>query len=117
MSALYRSVILLCCIIAAGPAAADQLDNTGVFRGADTQFKLGYVAGIATTLMDGPINAQVLAGYRRCLSGQTNASLLRIVDAYIDRTPTTNTDTPDVTIMMALYEMCLKFLPPPQSRH
>jgi hypothetical protein len=106
--ALLAMVLVLGC---SGGAAAEE---TRLWRAADSdEFRQGFVAGIASYLMDFPDGVAIRAGYADCFAGQTGASLLKVVDDYIDRNPQAASYASDVTITMAFKESCAGFMPQP----
>lgn len=78
------------------------------------QFRQGFVAGIASYLMnfpEGPGNAAIRAGYADCLAGETDGSVLDLVDGWLDRHPKAERYAPDIATQMALADVCARFMP------
>jgi hypothetical protein len=73
-----------------------QNTNAGTWRtGQSDEFRYGFIDSLAREKMDiiilGPYGKSVQEGFSKCLAGQTDILMLRIVDAYLDRNPTANT--------------------------
>ena len=108
--------ILVAAVVLAGSANAGPLDNAGSWRSEGTEsYRIGFVAAIAEDLMvfqDSQPNGEAIrTGYVKCLNDQRMDTLLRVVDAYLDRTPAGNTLPPVVVVMQALHEMCKSDMP------
>lgn len=79
------------------------------------QFRQGFVAGIASYLMEsggGPVEAASRrAGYADCLAGETDRSLLDVVDIWLDAHREAGRFAPSVAVTMALNDYCNGFTP------
>jgi hypothetical protein len=78
------------------------------------QFRQGFVAGIASYLRDygGGFSAQAMrAGYADCLAGETDRSLLDVVDIWLDAHREAAAYAPSVAVQMALNDYCNGFTP------
>ena len=77
----------------------------------DDPFRQGFVAGIASYLLDVAGSGPERAGYAECLSGRTDQSLLAVVDDYMDRHPESGGYPPAAATMLALGELCGSYMP------
>lgn len=79
------------------------------------QFRQGFVAGIASYLMEsggGGANAGAeRAAYAGCLAGETDGSLLDVVDIWLDGHAEAKTYAPAVAVTLALGDYCNGFMP------
>ena len=75
------------------------------------EFRQGFVAGIASYLLDVAGGAAERAGYAECLAGRTDRSLLDVVDDYMDRHPESGGFAPAAATMLALGELCAADMP------
>ena len=75
------------------------------------EFRQGFVAGIASYLLDVAGVAAERAGYAECLAGRTDRSLLDVVDDYMDRHPESAGYPPAAAAMLALGELCAASMP------
>ena len=77
------------------------------------QFRQGFVAGIASYLRDyggmGGIARRV--GYADCLAGETDRSLLDVVEIWMDHHGEAQSFAPSVAVTMALSDYCNVFTP------
>ena len=111
--AISASACLAACFCAAPASAAE---NAGAWRVIQSsEFRQGFVAGIASYLLDLPDGGQgaavLRAGYAECLAGRTDRSLLDVVDAYMERHPQTATYMPAAVTTLALTELCAPYVP------
>jgi hypothetical protein len=98
---------------AAMPAtAADTAHDWRVIQ--DNVFRQGFVAGIASYLLNQSESTK-RAGYAECFFGRTDVSLLGVVDDYMDHHPESADYTPDITVGLALGELCAGYLPRPPT--
>jgi hypothetical protein len=112
------ALVILIGTVFSQAANADFFDNSGTWRTeASNDMRLGYIMGITAYLsmaVDSSPNSQLIqAGYSKCLRRQMPDALLLVVDAYMDRTPSSFTELPTVTIVKALRQMCDPFMPKP----
>jgi len=94
-------------LVAAGAHAQD----AGAWRSESSeQFRQGFVAGIASFLHDygGPGGR---AGYADCLAGETDRSLLDVVEIWMDHHAEAASFAPSVVVTMALNDYCNGFTP------
>ena len=77
----------------------------------DDAFRQGFVAGIASYLLDVAGGGAERAGYAECLAGRTDRSLLDVVDDYMDRHPESGGYPPAAVTMLALGELCAASMP------
>ena len=79
------------------------------------QFRQGFVAGVASYLMDfggGGVDAGARrAGYADCLAGETDGSLLDVVDIWLDGHAEAMSYTPSIAVTMAIGDYCNGFMP------
>jgi hypothetical protein len=75
------------------------------------EFRQGFVAGIASYLLDVAGGGPERAGYAECLAGRTDRSLLAAVDDYMDRHPESGGYAPAAAAMLALGELCAANMP------
>jgi hypothetical protein len=94
-------------LLAAGVSAQD----AGAWRTESSeQFRQGFVAGIASYLHDygGPGGR---GGYADCLAGETDRSLLEVVEIWMDHHAEAASLAPGVAVTMALNDYCNGFAP------
>ena len=96
-------------------ARASANENAQAWRTESSeQFRQGFVAGIASYLMDygGGFGAAAMrAGYADCLAGETDRSLLDVVDIWLDAHQEAGAFAPSVAVQMALNDYCNGFTP------
>ena len=88
--------------------------DAGAWRGQSSeQFRQGFVAGIASYLRDygGTGGVAGRAGYADCLSGETDRSLLDVVEIWMDHHAEAQAFAPSVAVTMALSDYCNVFTP------
>ena len=105
---------LACWTIAALPllaARAFAQDAQAWRMESSEQFRQGFVAGVASTLRDVGGAGGVRAGYADCLSGETDTSLLDVVEIWMDHHPEARNFAPGVAVTMALNDYCNVFTP------
>ena len=112
--------ITLVGVVAPLSAKADFYDNSGTWRTtASSDTRLGYIMGLSAYLsmmvQYGPNGQRIQDGYSKCLMKQTPDALLLVVDSYMDRTPSSFTETPTLTVLKALRQMCDPFMPKPPA--
>jgi hypothetical protein len=101
---------VFCLAVAIAPAhAANTAHDWRVIDGEE--FRQGFVAGIASYLLDVSGSAGERAGYAECLAGRTDRSLLAVVDDYMDRHPESGGYAPAAATMLALGELCAANMP------
>lgn len=88
--------------------------DAGAWRSKSSeQFRQGFVAGIASYLRDygGMGGVARRAGYADCLSGETDTSLLDVVEIWMDHHAEARNFAPSVAVTMALNDYCNVFTP------
>ena len=79
------------------------------------QFRQGFVAGVASYLTDfggGGVDAGARrAGFAACLAGETDGSLLDVVDIWLDAHAEAKAYAPSIAVTMALGDYCNGFMP------
>ena len=88
--------------------------DAGAWRSESSeQFRQGFVAGIASYLRDyggmGGVAGRV--GYADCLSGETDRSLLDVVEIWMDHHAEARNFAPSVAVTMALNDYCNVYTP------
>ena len=109
-AALMLSLALLLALSMAPAFAQD----AGAWRTQSSeQFRQGFVAGIASYLRDygGMGGVAGRAGYADCLSGETDRSLLDVVEIWMDHHAEAQSFAPSVAVTMALNDYCNVFTP------
>ena len=94
-----------------GPALGQ---DAGAWRTeSGEQFRQGFVAGIASYLRDygGMGGSMRRAGYADCLAGETDRSLLDVVEIWMDHHGEAQSFAPSVAVTMALNDYCNGFTP------
>lgn len=95
-------------------AAEALAQDAGAWRTETSeQFRQGFVAGIASYLHDygGPGGMERRAGYADCLAGETDRSLLDVVEIWMDHHGEAASFSPSVAVTMALNDYCNGFTP------
>ena len=79
------------------------------------QFRQGFVAGVASYLRDygGMGGVARRAGYADCLAGETDRSLLDVVEIWMDHHAEAQNFAPSVAVTMALNDYCNVYTPNP----
>ncbi|MGH6828169.1 MAG: hypothetical protein ACREFW_04595 [Rhizomicrobium sp.] len=90
--------------------------SSGWLATTSDEFKEGFVAGVAQSLMTTVVEptlygSQFPKGYAQCMNNQTLIGLVGVVEAYMDQHPETNTYDPAATAEMAFHAMCAPYLP------
>ena len=88
--------------------------DAGAWRNESSeQFRQGFVAGVASYLRDygGMGGVAGRAGYANCLSGETDTSLLDVVEIWMDHHGEAKSFAPSVAVTMALNDYCNLFTP------
>jgi hypothetical protein len=80
---------------------------------SSAQFRQGFVAGVASYLRDygGAGGVARRVGYADCLSGETDRSLLDVVEIWMDHHAEAQNFAPSVAVTMALNDYCNGFTP------
>jgi hypothetical protein len=109
-----KTAFLIAPLFFSAPVSA--AENAGAWRVIQSsEFRQGFVAGIASYLLDlsdgGPDAAALRAGYAECLAGRTDLSLLDVVDGYMERHPETASYMPAAVTTLALTELCAQYVP------
>jgi hypothetical protein len=105
------ALILMLPLMAARAFAQD----AGAWRGESSeQFRQGFVAGVASYLRDyggsmGGVGRR--QGYADCLSGETDRSLLDVVEIWMDAHREAKSFAPSVAVTMALNDYCNVYTP------
>ena len=101
-TAMGAAMIGMLPLLAAGAFAQD----AGAWRSETSeQFRQGFVAGVASYLRDyGGVSRR--EGYADCLSGETDRSLLDVVEIWMDAHAEARSFAPSVAVTMALNDYC-----------
>lgn len=104
--------------------AAMMMAATGARAGEDAaawraesseQFRQGFVAGVASYLMEsgggGADAGAQRAAYAVCLAGETDGSLLDVVDIWLDGHAEAMSYAPSIAVTMAIGDYCNGFMP------
>jgi len=89
--------------------------DAGAWRSESSeQFRQGFVAGVASYLRDyggatGGVGRR--QGYGDCLAGETDRSLLDVVEIWMDAHPEAKSFAPSVAVTMALNDYCNIYTP------
>ena len=106
---LFTASLAALTLIPVARAGASE-DATAWRAESSEQFRQGFVAGIASYLMESDA-ASRRAGYADCLSGETDRSLLDVVDIWLDAHREAARFAPSVAVTMALNDYCSGFTP------
>jgi hypothetical protein len=110
---IYKtSVVILLLPFCLGQALAQ---DAGAWRSESSeQFRQGFVAGVASYLRDyGSATGGVgrRQGYADCLAGETDRSLLDVVEIWMDAHGEAKSFAPSVAVTMALNDYCNVYTP------
>jgi hypothetical protein len=95
------------------PVAAMAQDAGAWRTQSSEQFRQGFVAGVASYLHDyGGVGSMARrAGYADCLAGETDRSLLDVVEIWMDHHAEAEHFAPSAAVTMALNDYCNVFTP------
>jgi len=95
------------------PARAMAQDAGAWRTESSEQFRQGFVAGVASYLRDyggmGSVGRRM--GYGDCLAGETDRSLLDVVEIWMDAHGEAKSFAPSVAVTMALNDYCNVYTP------
>ena len=111
MRAKMAAVLIGVVLLLMAPAFAQ---DAGAWRTESSeQFRQGFVAGVASYLRDygGMGGVGRRQGYADCLSGETDRSLLDVVEIWMDAHGEAKNFAPSVAVAMALNDYCNVYTP------
>ena len=114
---MRRKTCWLAAMLAVMPMNVLAGEDTAQWRAESSeQFRQGFVAGIASYLMDfgggGIADAGTRrAGYADCLAGETDGSLLDVVEIWLGAHAEAMSYAPSIAVSMAIGDYCNGFMP------